>query len=191
MPARNETTLPLIRLAGPEDAGTVARLHAESWREVYRGILPDAYLDEDVFAERGRHWHAVLAGSAGGFALIAIRGDIPSGFIGVSRGNEPGYDAVIDSLHVAAAWRGSGLGRRLMGRAATHLIAQGAASVCLRVYDANEGAIRFYRRLGGHPDGTGVDPFAGANMPDTRFGWHDLAALRDVCLPASGVSAPR
>ncbi len=175
---------PLIRPAAVADADAVATLHADSWREVYRGILPDAYLDGEVFAERRRHWSTVLAASAAGFVLIACAGDAPAGFIAATRGGEPGYDAVIDSLHVAAGWRNSGLGRRLMGCAAARLLDEGATSVCLRVYDANRDANRFYRRLGGRPDGTGIDPFAGADMPDTRIGWHDLAALRDACADA-------
>lgn len=177
-----KTDPPTIRMAGPEDAGAIARLHTASWRAVYRGILPDAYLDDDVVAERQRYWSGALATPPGrGFVLVALQGRAPAGFIAVTRDGEAGYDAVIDSLHVAAAWRGAGLGRRLMGRAAAHLLADGAASVCLRVFDANTAAIRFYLRLGGRPDGTGIDDFAGADMPDTRFGWHDLAALRNLC----------
>jgi len=172
---------PPIRAAEPDDAAAIARLHADSWREVYRGILPDAYLDRDANEERRRHWEAVLADPASGFVLLACQDGVPAGFIAVSFGGEPGYDAVIDSLHVAAPWRGAGLGRRLIGQVAAHLMDEGASSVCLRVYDANEAAIRFYHRLGGRADGRGVDPFAGADMPDTRFGWRDLAALRAAC----------
>ena len=181
MQAHTKNDPPLIRAATVGDAAAIAVLHTDSWREVYRGILPDAYLDHEIAAERLRHWTDALAAPGRGFALVARHGDTPSGFIAVTWGGEPGYDAVVDSLHVAAAWRGTGLGRRLMGQAAARLLADGASSVCLRVFDANEGAIRFYRRLGGRVDGTGVDPFAGANMPDTRFGWRDLAALRAAC----------
>lgn len=182
MPASAKTDPPLIRTAGPADANSVAALHADSWRQVYRGILPDRYLDREVGEERRRYWAAALAAPAGGFVLIACRNSVPCGFIAVTCGGEPGYDAVIDSLHVAAPGRRAGLGRRLIGRAAARLMADGASSVCLRVYDANEAAIRFYRRLGGRPDGTGIDPFAGADMPDTRFGWRDLAALHAACM---------
>src|SRR5690349_16499704 len=30
--------------AGPADAEDLARVHAQSWRETYKGLLPDAYL---------------------------------------------------------------------------------------------------------------------------------------------------
>lgn len=181
MQAHTKSNGPAIRLAGAGDAAAIANLHTASWREVYRGILPDAYLDREIAGERLRHWTGALVAAGAGFVLVASHGGEASGFIAVTRDGEPGYDAVIDSLHVAAAWRGTGLGRRLMARAAACLLADGASSVCLRVFDANAAAIRFYRRLGGCTDGAGIDGFAGANMPDTRFGWRDLEALRDAC----------
>jgi len=181
MPAPPTSDPPLIRAAGPDDAAAIARLHADSWRAVYRGILPDDYLDREADDERRAHWTAALAAPAAGFALIACRDGVAAGFIAVTGSAEPGYDAFIDSLHVASLWRGAGLGRRLMGRAAALLLAEGASSLCLRVYDANAAAIRFYRHLGGVPDGHGIDPFAGADMPDTRIGWRDLAAFHAAC----------
>jgi ribosomal protein S18 acetylase RimI-like enzyme len=181
MPSRTKNDPTAIRMAGAADAGAIADLHTASWREVYRGILPDRYLDHEIVGERRRYWSEALAAPTGGFVLIACHGKTPSGFIAVTRDGEPGFDAVIDSLHVAAASRGTGLGRRLMGQAAARLLEDGASSVCLRVFDANTDAIRFYRRLGGRRDGTGIDGFAGANMPDTRYGWRDLAALRYAC----------
>ena len=171
-----------IAEAGASDAATIAAIHAASWREVYRGILPDRFLDHDVAEERRRYWDAALANPRDGdFTLTALRGGTVRGFISVARGGEHGYDAVIDSLHVMPGGRDAGLGRRLIGRAVARLIDEGASSVALRVYEANESAIRFYVRLGGRRDGTGIDPFAGADMPDIRYGWRDLPALAKAC----------
>ncbi|UCH72748.1 MAG: GNAT family N-acetyltransferase [Rhodospirillales bacterium] len=185
MPARPSNDPPLIRRAGPGDAAAIAALHLSSWRDVYRGILPDSYLDGPAPRERQEYWASVLAATSGGLVLAAASAREIVGFIAVSCGGEPGYDAVIDSLHVARSARGAGLGRRLMGRAAALLLADGLQSVCLRVYDANRAALRFYRRLGGRPDGSGIDPFAGADMPDTRLGWPDLGVLHAACIAGS------
>jgi len=177
-----KTSPEAIYQASADDAGTIADIHTESWREVYRGILPDAYLDDGIVEERRRYWAEALRDpDPGGFVLAAANAAGIQGFISVAREGEPGYDAVIESLHVTANLRGAGLGRRLIDAAAERLLADGARSVCLRVYDANEPAIRFYERLGGRRDGAGIDPFAGADMPDTRIGWRDIAALRDAC----------
>jgi ribosomal protein S18 acetylase RimI-like enzyme len=171
-----------IAEAGASNAAAIAAIHTESWRDAYRGILPDSFLNHDVVDERRRYWDATLAKPrGGGFTLAALQGGTVRGFILVVRIGEPGYDAVIESLHVMPGERDAGLGRRLIGRAVARLIDEGASSVALRVYDANESAIRFYERLGGKADGTGIDPFAGADMPDTRYGWRDLPALVRAC----------
>lgn len=182
MSGQGETDTETIDEARADDAAAIAAIHIESWRAVYRGILPDDYLDHDVVGERRAYWNAALANPRGGdFTLAAARSGIVVGFISVTRAGEPDYDATIGSLHVMASGRGAGLGQRLMGRAAARLIDDGASSVALTVYDANAAAIRFYERLGGIADGAGIDPFAGANMPDTRYGWRDLPALRRAC----------
>ena len=33
-----------IRAAKPADAGSLARVHVDSWRSTYTGILPDEFL---------------------------------------------------------------------------------------------------------------------------------------------------
>ncbi len=174
--------LTIIRPAGVKDAAAVAAIHCDSWRSAYRGILPDDYLENEVKEERLRYWTAALAAPQPGcFVLLAQRRMSPLGFVAVRRPGEPGYDADIDNLHIVPGRRGGGVGRRLLGAAAARLLADGAISACLRVYDGNKAAARFYRRLGGVADATGIDPFAGADMPDTRYGWRDLAALAAAC----------
>src|ERR1700750_6047 len=47
----------VITPAGPADAEALARVHIESWRETYRGLLPDAFLarmSEPGYARRFR-----------------------------------------------------------------------------------------------------------------------------------------
>src|SRR5207237_7876125 len=45
----------MVRLAGPSDAASVARVHVRSWRATYEGLLPAEYLaalDVDDYAGR-------------------------------------------------------------------------------------------------------------------------------------------
>jgi hypothetical protein len=41
-----------IRRASQSDARAIAEVHVASWRETYRGIVPDAFLDALSVAER-------------------------------------------------------------------------------------------------------------------------------------------
>ncbi len=51
----------LIRAAVAADAPDLARVHVESWRESYRGVMSDELLDDPGFIERReRFWAAAL-----------------------------------------------------------------------------------------------------------------------------------
>ena len=171
-----------FRDAGPGDTEAIAALHAESWRAHYRGILPEAYLDDEVLAERQMSWRdALRAPRPGQLVMVATLEAALTGFVSIVRDGEPGFGAEIENLHVRPRLCGRGLGRRLLGEAVGRLASDGVASACLWVFDANEAAIRFYQRLGGTPDKRGFDDFAGAHAPHTRIVWPDLAVLRRAC----------
>jgi ribosomal protein S18 acetylase RimI-like enzyme len=171
-----------FRDAGPGDAEAVGALHSESWRAHYRGILPDAYLDGEVFAERQAFWRSALrAPRAGQLVMVAGREAVLAGFVSIVRDGEPGFDAEIENLHVRPRLCGRGLGKRLLGEAVERLATAGVSSACLWVFDANRAAIRFYQRLDGTPDKHGFDDFAGAHAPHTRIVWPDLATLQRAC----------
>lgn len=180
---------PRLRDAGPADAARIAALHAASWRVAYRGIFPDEYLDHECAAERERYWHARLAApEPGGFVMLAEEAGALLAFLAVWPDPDGRCDALLDNLHVAPEARGCGLGRTLLGAAATRLQAQGRRSLTLWVFDANAAALAFYRRLGAEMVERGLDEFAGARIPHTRLAWEDVARLAAACGPgASGV----
>jgi len=47
--------------ASPRDVEAIASLHAQSWRNAYRGMLADDYLDRHVEADRLEFWRARFA----------------------------------------------------------------------------------------------------------------------------------
>ncbi len=170
------------RDASVEDFAAIAELQIENWRSVYRGILPDAYLDDTIVEERREFWRtASRARPEGQLVLVTTTDDVLAGFISVYLNADPGIDATIENLHVRPHLQGRGLGRRLLAAAAERLIAIPAKSVCLWVFDANGAAIRFYRRLGGAADAYGYDDFAGGHVPHTRIIWRDIKVLFVAC----------
>jgi GNAT superfamily N-acetyltransferase len=62
-------SLPLgwsIRLARPDDALAIARVHVESWQRAYVGLVEPDYLSGLEIAERGEGWEARLVTGLGG-----------------------------------------------------------------------------------------------------------------------------
>ncbi|WP_108883290.1 GNAT family N-acetyltransferase [Anderseniella sp. Alg231-50] len=168
--------------AGPDHADAVARVHAESWKATYRGILPDRYLDGEVDGERVRYWRAALATNRYPIVKLACQAGAIVGLIALHDDPEDeGYDLTIEHLHLLPESKGRGLGRILMHEAAMAARASGATNICLWVFEDNAAAIGFYERLGGVTDAHGTDKFAGGDAPDRRIGWQDLDGLIARC----------
>jgi GNAT superfamily N-acetyltransferase len=162
----------LIRRAVPGDAAAIAALHAASWRSAYRGILPDAFLDGPIAANRRAVWEARLPALAPGDVVLLAPGH---GFAAAFACQDG--DALLDNLHVAPVARGGGLGAALLRAVAAGLLAGGARAMHLWVFDANPRARAFYARHGGVETGRRLERLAGIDVPETRIAWRDLAPL--------------
>jgi ribosomal protein S18 acetylase RimI-like enzyme len=102
-----------------------------------RDFILDSIADEAVGL-----FVAEIEGQLVGFVHIIVREalDIPI-FV-------PRRYAVVDNLAVRKEFRQTGIGRALMNEAHDWAVAKGADTVELNVYEFNESAIAFYRRLG-------------------------------------------
>jgi ribosomal protein S18 acetylase RimI-like enzyme len=170
-----------LRRAELADAAAIADLHAASWLSAYRGIVSDAYLDDDLVGNRRRHWAARMQQvhtDANGFDAVYVLERAEDqrliGFVALWDETEAAYDGFIDNLHVAPGLRGGGLGRLLLQAAAAHLRAAGRRSASLWVLDENLPAYGFYCRVGGVPSERKQDEFAGKMLDETRMVWTDM-----------------
>ncbi len=59
--------------ATPGDARAIAELHTAVWREAYRGLVPDQYLDTTTVEDRRTRWALRLgSGDRHGGAVIGV-----------------------------------------------------------------------------------------------------------------------
>jgi ribosomal protein S18 acetylase RimI-like enzyme len=191
----------LIRSAEFSDAEAIAHLHVASWRDAYRGMIPDAVLDGPLLDERMPMWRQVLAITpAGRLVLVATARppeaaaaggeagaptEIPPllGFAsgGRLRGRRARYDAEIYTLYIAAAARRQNIGCRLMASMAIRLKLFGHDSAMLWTLADNGPARRFYEMLDGEPAGTRTERFGGAALDEVAYAWPRLDALLHAC----------
>ncbi len=133
----------VLRAATPGDVGLILALIrelAEFEALAHEAVADEATLGEQLFGERPAA-EVVIAevdGQAAGFALFFHSF---STFLG-RRG------LYLEDLFVRPAFRGLGVGRRLMAHLASLALARGCGRFEWSVLDWNEGAIRFYRSLG-------------------------------------------
>ena len=66
----------VLRRAKPADAAAIARVHVETWRAAYAGLVPDAYLVGMTEACQTASWRRTL-NQGGGANLVAEAPDGP------------------------------------------------------------------------------------------------------------------
>ena len=142
------------RPAMPSDAVAIANLHAQSWRENYRGSFHDAFLDGDLPGERLRVWRERLDHPpANQLVQLALEGTILAGFVCAYGAHDPQWGSLIDNLHVARASKRSGIGASLMRQAGAwldpHYPELAGPLLCSRPTPRR----RFYERIGGENAG--------------------------------------
>jgi ribosomal protein S18 acetylase RimI-like enzyme len=164
-----------IAPAGPSDAAALARLHVDTWRETYAGILPSIYLERMSSALHEHRWRQRLLSTRE--ATLAAEGH--KGLVGYvsaerSRRSRTGVEAEITTLYVLKQAQGRGLGRELFTGAARVMAARGATSLVVWVLRDNLKARAFYERLGGRREDVGNEYVGGAVVASVLYRWPDL-----------------
>jgi ribosomal protein S18 acetylase RimI-like enzyme len=178
--------LVLSRPALAECASICADLHTASWNIAYRGILSDAWLDNEMPANRQAHWQkAVKTTDVTRHTILASLDGQPAGFLCLMPDGQPEWGGYIDNLHVRPDAKGSGIGRRLMAECAKDWLAMGrSAPLHLGVFANNAPARAFYERMGGKLVAEWDEDFYGNPAQAVRYQWQDVHALSMACDPA-------
>jgi ribosomal protein S18 acetylase RimI-like enzyme len=175
-----------FREAGPNDARAIAGLHADSWRRHYRGAYSDSFLDGDVVGYQLTRWTERL--SAADPQARTIVGELGGEVVALAHtrlGDDPGWGALLDNLHVSYELKRLGIGTRLLALTAQAVLDSAPASgLYLWVLEQNAAARAFYGAKGGAfverravlPPGGDPSRLNGAPMA-LRCAWPDPAAL--------------
>lgn len=128
------------------------RLHALSWRSVYRGILPDDFLEQEYTPEKRtaalrKSWENR---SNEQFYIVYVDG-VPAGMLAFCP-TEDANVGDVKGLYLLPPFQGQGFGRALMDWALEKLKALGCREAILWVLEENQPARAFYAHCGFLPD---------------------------------------
>jgi ribosomal protein S18 acetylase RimI-like enzyme len=148
------TSPPAVRPARVDDAARMAHVNVQCWRETYRGLMPDAVLDDPGLpAVRERFWTVALTDERyrGNRVAVAER---DGEMVGIAMSGPPldadaAWPRQLYVLYVYAADHGSGAGAALL-----EAVVRPEEPVALWVADPNPRAQGFYRKHGFAADGT-------------------------------------
>lgn len=171
------------REATSGDAAAIARVHIESSRSAYEGILPAEVLAEMTYERRLRNWSKTL-GEAGGNEFVYVAEDASRRVIGFASGGperdgDDVYDGELYAIYIVDARRRTGAGRGLVHSVAERLAESGFRSMLVWVLAENLPARRFYEALGGaRVREKGIER-GGRALAEVAYGWADVKTLRD------------
>ena len=166
----------------------MARVHVRCWQETYRGLMPDAVLDDPDFpAARERMWTDVLTSERYRPNRVAVA-ERDGELAGIAMSGPPddataAWARQLYVLYVYAADHGTGTGEALL-----EAVVDSAEPAALWVADTNPRAQAFYRKHGFAADGT-------ARFEDgvRRSAWSAACSTTGPAAPATGkpsVAAP-
>lgn len=169
----------IIRPATHADVPAIARIHVDSWRVAYRGLVPDTELDALSYADYEERWQLRVQPDAESITLVAEQDDGSiAGFVigGKERTGDSIYDAELYAIYLDPARMRQGIGARLTRALARALHAKGFHSLLVWVL-ADNPARHFYAALGGQFVREATINIGGARLQEHAYGWQDIKTL--------------
>lgn len=158
-----------MRPATAADADAIGRVHADTWRATYAGVLPNTAFDVQA---RQRCWREAFEREWPTTSAVFVAEDDRAvvGFAGVGASREQDDVGELFTIYVEPARWGTGAGRALLEQAERSLAASGFGEALLWVLEGNERAESFYRAAGWtHDGGRKVEHVQGAELTEVRY----------------------
>jgi ribosomal protein S18 acetylase RimI-like enzyme len=186
----HETSAPSfqIRPIALEDAALVAKVHIDTWRATYPGIMPQTVLDGLSHEALTARWQKIgtpadVNNTIAAFVAEADRTIVGFGVACEQRDDtmrEAGFSGEFATIHILPSYQGAGLGRRLMAVMARSMLAEGHVAASCWSATENHPACRFYERLGGEAFSEKIDKRLDMNLHETGYVWRDIRALAQM-----------
>ncbi|MEV6524163.1 GNAT family N-acetyltransferase [Longispora sp. NPDC051575] len=169
----------IIRDATGTDLPATVDVHVRTWKDAYRGLVPDAYLDAidaGAWLERQR----AGMGTPGRHRIVAVLDGVIAGFAGCGPDRDDPDLSEVYAIYVDPGRQGHGIGRALMDAAVGRLggrvppgdseTGSGRRTVRLWCAEGNAATRRFYERYGFVADGaTRVYDRDGLSLATLRY----------------------
>lgn len=171
----------LVRPARRDDAEGMARVHVDSWRTTYPGIVPDAVLAGLSYSRRQELWSQMLAKAEQENHFIFVAEDEAGRIVGFADGGperegDPEYMGEVYAIYLLKESQGRGVGRLLLEAVARSCFQAGCTSLLVWVLAENPSR-HFYAHLGGKPVKVKPIEIGGVKLEEIAYGWSDTSRL--------------
>lgn len=169
-----------IRKARFEDAKGISKVHIKSWKETYRGIVDDNYIQSLSLAEKIKNWGDRLKTMPKNKWMYVATDEKESivGFIfgGLRREKIPGYKGELYALYLLKKHQGKKIGSRLVKKLCIAMYKNGVKSMYVSVLRDNESKL-FYQKMYGKFIKSSKLQIGKQKIPEEYYGWKSLRKL--------------
>lgn len=168
----------IIRPAEISDAPSISRVHIDSWKSTYRGMIPDEILDNLNYARNAGRWSERCSDSEPDRTIFVAVDDgqvIGFAYCGPNRDTAWPFACELYAIYILKEYQGQGIGRGLFNKTVEWLLAHKMPSMIVWVLKANP-AEEFYKKLGGYRVGLRM-VHIGLPLDAISYGWDDLRKI--------------
>ncbi|NDI36258.1 GNAT family N-acetyltransferase [Chengkuizengella sediminis] len=165
----------LIRKATQLDTEGIAKVHVESWKTTYKGIISDDYLNNRSVEFYKTRWNEFLM-YKNQFVYVAEtkKGEI-IGFSngGRERDNHSKYKGELYAIYILKSYQRKGIGKLLVKPILNDLNKMNINTMLIWVLKENKSRY-FYEKLGGRVVGEKPIAISGKVLDEIGYGFEDI-----------------
>ena len=171
-----------VRNATKKDAGAIAQVYVDSWRESYAGLIPDWVLLGMSYRRLAKAWERAIRTAGKDEAILVAESDgqgiVGMGSCGPTRDTKLTYGGEVYTLYVHPNNVGQGVGSLLLKALFAKLESIGKPSACVWALAQNPSR-HFYKAQGGIIAATRQGRQWGVSIHEVAYGWEELTLAED------------
>ncbi|AWC28427.1 N-acetyltransferase family protein [Bacillus cytotoxicus] len=167
-----------IRIARKEDIPSIAKVHVDSWRTTYSGLLPKEILENMTYRRREKQWENIFKQNISKqyrYVAETTDGEIV-GFIdgGGERTGNYSCDGELYAVYLIKEYQGYKIGQRLFQMMISEFIKYDIHSVLVWVVSNNPSKL-FYEKF--EPERVDTKMIEKWGVEETAYCWRDIRDL--------------
>ena len=171
-----------VREANQDDVLGIAKVRVDTWKAVYRGIVPATFLDSLSYQEVAERWKRAFWERREPRVAVFVAETKQQEIVGIAicgpeQSQDPMYQAEIYVLYVLPDYQNQGIGRELVGACVQHFRQQLRVDTMLIWVIAENPYRRFYELLGGKVVKEKKKEIGGKMILEVGYGWEQIEAL--------------
>jgi ribosomal protein S18 acetylase RimI-like enzyme len=165
----------ILREATVADCPAVAKVHVQSWKGSFAGIMPQTFLDNMSVEKRAKAFEHRFPDSSYKMYVAEVPGEGIVGFADFGEAREliAGYEGELYAIYLLPEFQRKGIGERLFNEGVKFLVRNGKSSMYLLALDVSPYR-SFYEKMGGRVIGRKQIEIEVRMYDELVYGWDNL-----------------